>query len=123
MYIGMSARHVRTPDEMRSWSGGRGAGPERAKVARRRAHRAPERVDEVRQVAEADVVRDVDDAPIGVEEQRGRAPQPRGDDVAMRRGADDRAKRAREMKRARVDARGQLAERVRLVRRRVDRVE
>jgi len=61
---------------------------------------------EVRQIAEADVVRDVGNRPIARRKQAGGAAQARPEQILMRRRADDRREEPEKMKRAETGGRG-----------------
>lgn len=78
---------------------------------------------EVGEVGEAGVEGDVGDARVGVAEEGGGAAEAGGDEVAVRRGADEGAEGAREVERAGADERGEIAEGPRLVRTGVEGVE
>src|SRR5205814_5649140 len=69
-----------------------------AEPTRRDAGGAVEGADEVGQIAEADVERDVGDRPVVLGEQAGGAPQPRADQVLLGGDAEDGGEQAEEVK-------------------------
>ena len=80
-----------------------------AKGTRRDPGRAAKRAYEVRQVAEADVVRDVGDRPGIFRQQTGRVTQSATDQVLVRRDTENRGEEAQEVKPAEANlARGSL---------------
>src|SRR5437763_15128332 len=71
-----------------------------AELPGRDAGGAVEGADEVREIAEADLERDVGDLPLLVAEQPGRAPQPAADEILVRRHAEHAAEQPQEVVRA-----------------------